>query len=68
VYNVYGDESYDEKKEKVFAVAGVFGSDFEWARELMKDAERRFFSNSLKIRLSFEVLQKTKRFAGDFFC
>jgi Protein of unknown function (DUF3800) len=31
VYSVYGDESYDEKKGKVFAVAGLFGRESEWS-------------------------------------
>jgi hypothetical protein len=30
VYAVFGDESHDETKARVFAVAGVFGSDDQW--------------------------------------
>jgi hypothetical protein len=30
IYNVYGDESSDEKKERVFAVAGLIGDEIQW--------------------------------------
>ena len=30
IYSVFGDESYDQKRERVFAVAGVFGTENEW--------------------------------------
>jgi hypothetical protein len=30
LYSVFGDESAEESKERVFAVAGVFGSDSDW--------------------------------------
>src|ERR1700722_5219555 len=30
MYSVFGDESHDEKNERVFAVAGLFGSDEDW--------------------------------------
>lgn len=30
IYSVFGDESYDSKRERVFAVAGVFGTEAEW--------------------------------------
>jgi hypothetical protein len=32
VYSVFGDESADETKSRVFAVAGVFGGEPEWIR------------------------------------
>ena len=31
LYTVYGDESSDDTKSRVFAVAGVFGSEKDWA-------------------------------------
>lgn len=36
IYSVYGDESYDEKKERVFALAGVFGLQEHWDRLISK--------------------------------
>src|SRR5277367_1031953 len=30
IYNVYGDESSDEKKQRVFAVAGLIGDEVQW--------------------------------------
>lgn len=36
VYNVYGDESSDEKCKIVFAVAGLFGDDEQWSRCVSK--------------------------------
>lgn len=30
IYSVFGDESHDEKRERVYAVAGLFGSDDQW--------------------------------------
>jgi hypothetical protein len=31
VYSVFGDESADETKQRVFAVAGIFGSEDDWS-------------------------------------
>jgi hypothetical protein len=31
LYSVFGDESHDEANKRVFAVAGLFGSDDDWA-------------------------------------
>ena len=30
LYNVFGDESYDEDKQRVYAVAGIIGSELDW--------------------------------------
>lgn len=30
MYSVFGDESYDEKRKRVFAVAGLLGTEDEW--------------------------------------
>src|ERR1035437_1693861 len=32
MYSVFGDESHDEKRQRVFAVAGLFGSHEDWAQ------------------------------------
>ena len=32
MYSVFGDESYDEKRERVFAIAGLFGDEDDWGR------------------------------------
>ncbi len=31
MYSIFGDESYDEKKERIFAIGTVFGSEPDWA-------------------------------------
>jgi hypothetical protein len=30
IYSVFGDESYDEKRKRVFAIAGLFGNEEDW--------------------------------------
>lgn len=30
MFSVFGDESYDEKKEYVFVVAGIIGTEMHW--------------------------------------
>jgi hypothetical protein len=30
MYSVFGDESHDETKSRVFAVAAIFGSEDDW--------------------------------------
>lgn len=39
MYCVYGDESYDAKRERVFAVAGLFGSEVQWNDLVVKWTE-----------------------------
>jgi hypothetical protein len=40
MYSAYGDESYDETKQRVFAVAGLFGAKSDWADLCRKWQER----------------------------
>jgi hypothetical protein len=46
VYSVFGDESADEKKQRIFAVAGIIGSEDDWTgveREWLKVTKGREF-------------------------
>ena len=62
VYNVFGDESADEKKERVFAVAGIIGREDDWEgvekewRKITKG--REFHANECERRQNKGLCEK----------